>query len=593
MRCASTAASGCWSRGAVAAAVDPLAREALAAAEGSPLVAHLAAAGPSLVEELREELGLDASGLRRLREPLERTAALLSRSVVDAGGERRAPPHVRAAALGPGVPRGAGRARRHRGAGGRRRPRRRERRRSARWGNGSRGRCRRARLDRLVDQGRLAREGGFVVVPEAVRNLWHQCQRFLTPLAHLYPSNGTSRLRPSGMRDHGATSTTRSRWPSPIAGAHLAGGLGGALAAHLLLRPQQLLLVAARLAELGQLERDPLDGAGQLGQLRRQRVAQPPGLAASRRAARPAAPRAAAAQPCGQRQPAHRPRRRARAAQHPLDQHRHRLAQRHLVADRLGEADRLAHRLGRRPRADVRLVLAAGQPPGGDPAGAEAVGDRRQRQRRQLARRRIPSATISSATTRSMPSRSTGSRPRKPAVPRSLISSGRPGRACRAATRAANRPDARAHPAAGGERLGDRLQQPPRAAVQPHQAVAGEQRRPGSTGSTAAPSASSRRTRASAASATAPGSAVTSSDPGQRAIASPTRIPRCTPKAAATALSSPTTGWPPGSGPSATGRRGSGPRSATRSAKRGTRTQTISWWARGIGATQHRRTGVR
>ena len=67
--------------GSVAAAVDPLARAALAEAEGTPLVAHLAAAGPSLVEELRDELGLDAGELRRIRGPLERSGAVLSRSV--------------------------------------------------------------------------------------------------------------------------------------------------------------------------------------------------------------------------------------------------------------------------------------------------------------------------------------------------------------------------------------------------------------------------------------------------------------------------------------------------------------------------------
>ena len=67
--------------GSVAAVVDPLARAALADAEGTPLVAHLAAAGPSLVEELRDELGLDAGELRRMRGPLERSGAVLSTSV--------------------------------------------------------------------------------------------------------------------------------------------------------------------------------------------------------------------------------------------------------------------------------------------------------------------------------------------------------------------------------------------------------------------------------------------------------------------------------------------------------------------------------
>lgn len=69
-----------------AALVDPLAREELARVEDGALgpgparvVAHLAAAGPSLLEELREELGVDA---RRLRPKLERRAAVVAQAVV-------------------------------------------------------------------------------------------------------------------------------------------------------------------------------------------------------------------------------------------------------------------------------------------------------------------------------------------------------------------------------------------------------------------------------------------------------------------------------------------------------------------------------
>ena len=74
----------------VAALVDPLAREALGAAEGDDrrLLDHLAAAGPSTPDEIAEETGLDA---RRLRRPLERVAALVSRSIVvdtPGGGHR-------------------------------------------------------------------------------------------------------------------------------------------------------------------------------------------------------------------------------------------------------------------------------------------------------------------------------------------------------------------------------------------------------------------------------------------------------------------------------------------------------------------------
>ena len=64
---------------------DPLCRAALADSERGPharLVAHLAAAGPSLLPELKEELGLDTKGLRQARAALERTGAVVSREVV-------------------------------------------------------------------------------------------------------------------------------------------------------------------------------------------------------------------------------------------------------------------------------------------------------------------------------------------------------------------------------------------------------------------------------------------------------------------------------------------------------------------------------
>lgn len=83
---------------AVAALVDPLARGELAGAddgrfgeESRRLVRHLAAAGPSFVEELKEELSLDTKSLRGAREPLERVAAVVARQVLleTAGGRER------------------------------------------------------------------------------------------------------------------------------------------------------------------------------------------------------------------------------------------------------------------------------------------------------------------------------------------------------------------------------------------------------------------------------------------------------------------------------------------------------------------------
>src|SRR5256712_9675924 len=72
-------------------AVDPLARAALAAAdaagdEGSRLVRHLKSAGPSKLDDLKAELGLAAPALRKVREKLERVAAVVSRDIaVDDG----------------------------------------------------------------------------------------------------------------------------------------------------------------------------------------------------------------------------------------------------------------------------------------------------------------------------------------------------------------------------------------------------------------------------------------------------------------------------------------------------------------------------
>jgi hypothetical protein len=71
-----------------AALADPLCRmelERAAAGTYGPqamrLVAHVAAAGPTLVDDLKVELGYGTATLRRLRERLERVGALVSRPV--------------------------------------------------------------------------------------------------------------------------------------------------------------------------------------------------------------------------------------------------------------------------------------------------------------------------------------------------------------------------------------------------------------------------------------------------------------------------------------------------------------------------------
>jgi hypothetical protein len=78
--------------GEVAGLLDPICRaeiERMRAADRgwSRLLDHLAAAGPSSIDDLRTELGLDRHELRSLRAPLERCGAIVSRSLqVTAGG---------------------------------------------------------------------------------------------------------------------------------------------------------------------------------------------------------------------------------------------------------------------------------------------------------------------------------------------------------------------------------------------------------------------------------------------------------------------------------------------------------------------------
>jgi len=67
-------------------AIDPLARAALAEADqagddGSRLLRHLKSAGPSKLDDLKDELGLVPATLRKIREKLESVAAVVSRDV--------------------------------------------------------------------------------------------------------------------------------------------------------------------------------------------------------------------------------------------------------------------------------------------------------------------------------------------------------------------------------------------------------------------------------------------------------------------------------------------------------------------------------
>jgi hypothetical protein len=78
--------------GEVARLLDPICRaeiERMRAADRGwrRLLDHLAAAGPSTVEDLRIELGLKRQELRSLRAPLERCGAVVSRSLQVTAGE--------------------------------------------------------------------------------------------------------------------------------------------------------------------------------------------------------------------------------------------------------------------------------------------------------------------------------------------------------------------------------------------------------------------------------------------------------------------------------------------------------------------------
>ena len=77
---------------AVARLIDPIARAEIArwraADRGSArLLDHLAAAGPSELEDLRTELGLSRAELRSLRAPLERSGTVIARSTEVTAGE--------------------------------------------------------------------------------------------------------------------------------------------------------------------------------------------------------------------------------------------------------------------------------------------------------------------------------------------------------------------------------------------------------------------------------------------------------------------------------------------------------------------------
>jgi hypothetical protein len=81
--------TGVFLTGEIVALADPLCRAELGRAEAGEqgadparLLTHLAAAGPSLLDEVKEELALTAAALRKARSGLERVGAVVSRDVV-------------------------------------------------------------------------------------------------------------------------------------------------------------------------------------------------------------------------------------------------------------------------------------------------------------------------------------------------------------------------------------------------------------------------------------------------------------------------------------------------------------------------------
>ncbi len=100
----------------VAALLDPILRSELErmhseADDWALLLDHLDTAGPSEVEDLREELGLSSKALKAITSPLERCGVArqpLARRVGD--GPRAPSAHDGARPLGPGLHRALGRA---------------------------------------------------------------------------------------------------------------------------------------------------------------------------------------------------------------------------------------------------------------------------------------------------------------------------------------------------------------------------------------------------------------------------------------------------------------------------------------------------
>ena len=392
-----------------------------------------------------------------------------------------------------------------------------------------------------------------------------------------YSSRGTNSARVSGIRDHGATSTTARPTPTPCR-SHLA----QAFAEPARARPPP---VGRARAAPPAIRRAPPPRAGargqarELEQLRPERRPQPRPLGGRLAEGDRPPPRAAADEPRRERRLPQRPSRPLRPREQPVEERAERSPERQLVRDRLRELERLASspRAGGRtrplsppcasPHAFVPPARAAPRPLRGAARRAPRAGGPRAPRARRSAAAGAAGARVAAARGTAPPFRP---RPRWPArdarrSPPPVLRTG-----------AAQRPRV-------GPRQFRRRRAPARA---PPPALRRAARRPSSR-RRRAPARRARRRSPSprAVAAPLPTRARPRRDPARRArAAGRSRAPRraaspaAPPPRSAAAVTGPISGSVPGSGASAAGSSASRGRSfsAARNSKPGMRRQAIT-----------------
>src|SRR4051812_10901179 len=157
--------------------------------------------------------------------------------------------------------------------------------------------------------------------------------------------------------------------------AHLAQALPEPAAPVLALRTKELQLLALVLGELEQLDLQARHRPRQLGELRNDRHAQPRRLG-RRLAQRDRPPPGAAADELRrQAELARRLPAAVLAGEHALEQHGEPTPQGQLVADRLGERERLRERLDRPPWVHASVLVSSRQAPGAPAVRPQTFGD--------------------------------------------------------------------------------------------------------------------------------------------------------------------------------------------------------------------------